>query len=167
MPWPTVAALAWAGAFLGGLLWRRVVPALASAVLTMLAIAFATSKLRLHYRPPLKTNSLDFVAGSQTISQWWEKAGPRVSISDLNPVLRAAGVQQFQSSAGGKNTVTAGPGDCTDPVAYLIQDGYTQWTSYQPSGRYWTFQWIELGWLTVLALLAIAATLLLLRRRDA
>jgi ABC-type transport system involved in multi-copper enzyme maturation permease subunit len=154
-------------AVLGGLLWRRVVPALATAVLAMFAVAFATSKVRLHYLPPLKTSSLDYVAGSQTISQWWEKAGARVSISELNPVLRTAGIQQFQSSAGGKNTVTAGPGDSTDPVTYLVHHGYTQWTSYQPSGRYWTFQWIELSWLSIVAVVAIAATLMLLQRRDA
>jgi hypothetical protein len=33
--------------------------------------------------------------------------------------------------------------------------------------RYWTFQWIEFGWLTAVALLPIATTLLLLGHRDA
>ena len=28
-----------------------------------------------------------------------------------------------------------------DPVQYLLQHGYTQWTSYQPDSRYWAFQW--------------------------
>jgi hypothetical protein len=66
----------------------------------------------------------------------------------------------------GKTTPTT-PGDGTDPVTYLLHHGYTQWTSYQPSSRYWTFQWIEFGWLTALALLLLTTALLLVRGRDA
>jgi hypothetical protein len=49
-------------------------------------------------------------------------------------------------------------------VQYLIQQGYTQLTTYQPAGRFWTFQWIEGGWLMTLSLLLIATTLWLVRR---
>jgi hypothetical protein len=101
------------------------------------------------------------------MSQWWEKAGVRVGTAELNAVLRAGHVQQIQSNGGGKITATAGPGQGTDPFTFLLHHGYTQWTSYQPAGRYWTFQWIEFGWLAALALLLMATTLLLLRRRDA
>jgi hypothetical protein len=45
--------------------------------------------------------------------------------------------------------------------------GYTQWTTYQPETRYWHFQFIEGGWLLVLSLLLIAATVRLVRRRAA
>ena len=38
---------------------------------------------------------------------------------------------------------------------------------YQPDSRYWPFQWLEFGWLTVLAAALIAATFWLLRRRTA
>jgi hypothetical protein len=143
-----------------------VLPALATAVLATFGLAFAASKLRLHYLPPLRTSSLDYVPGSQTIEQWWEKAGARVSSGELNSVLSAGGVQQIQSG-GGSTTATPGLDDGNDPVGYLLQHGYTQWTSYQPAGRYWTFQWIELGWLTALSLVLIAATLVLLGHRDA
>ncbi|MCW2529776.1 MAG: hypothetical protein JWM76_4636, partial [Pseudonocardiales bacterium] len=37
----------------------------------------------------------------------------------------------------------------------------------QPDSRYWTFQWIEFGWLTALALLLLGAAFWLLRRRPA
>jgi hypothetical protein len=40
---------AYAVAILAGLLWRRVLPALATAVLATFGLAFAASKLRLHY----------------------------------------------------------------------------------------------------------------------
>ena len=50
---------------------------------------------------------------------------------------------------------------------YLLHRGYTQWTSYQPGSRFWSFQWIEGGWLLALSLLLIAATVWLVRRRAA
>jgi hypothetical protein len=167
-----IAIIGWglatyAVAVLAGLLWRRVLPALATAVLTTFGLAFAVSKLRLHYLPPLRTSSLSYVPGSQTMSQWWEKAGNRVGTSQLNAALRAGNVQQIRGNGGSKVTATPGTGDGTDPVTYLLHHGYSQWTSYQPAGRYWTFQWIEFGWLTALALLLITITLLLLRHRDA
>ena len=78
-------------------------------------------------------------------------------------MLQAVGVQPID---GGN--VQAAPGSsAVDPVAYLLQHGYTQLTSYQPDSRYWTFQWIELGWLTVLSVLLLAASIWLLRRRPA
>jgi hypothetical protein len=49
----------------------------------------------------------------------------------------------------------------------LAPHGYTQWTSYQPAGRFWPFQWIEGGWLLVLSALLIAATVWLVQRRAA
>ena len=50
---------------------------------------------------------------------------------------------------------------------YLMQHGYTLWTTYQPASRFWPFQWIEGGWLLALAVLLIAATVWLVRRRPA
>ena len=79
-------------------------------------------------------------------------------------MLQSAGVPQIDA---GNGNVTVAPGDGGDPVTYLLHHGYTQWTSYQPTGRYWTFQWIEFGWLTALAAVLLTATLLLVRRRDA
>jgi hypothetical protein len=158
--------LAYASGVLAGYLWRRVLPALATAIGIGFALAYVTSKLRLHYLAPLKTRSLDFVPGSQTIEQWWEKAGAVASTSDLNAALRSAGLQQINVGNGGKTTPTS-PGHGSDPAIYLLHHGYTQWTSYQPAGRYWTFQWIEFGWLAALSVLLLTTTLLLLRYRDA
>ena len=158
--------LAYAVGVLAGYLWRRVLPALATAMVTGFAFALVTSKLRFHYLAPLRTRSLDYVAGSEPITQWWEHAGSRVSTADLNLALRAAGVQQIQTGGGGKST-PANPGEGADPITYLLHHGYAQWTSYQPASRYWTFQWIEFAWLAVLVSLLLGATFLLLRRRDA
>jgi hypothetical protein len=49
----------------------------------------------------------------------------------------------------------------------LSQHGYTQWTNYQPAGRFWAFQWTEGGWLLALSALLIAATVWLVHRRAA
>ncbi|MCW2753046.1 MAG: hypothetical protein JWQ32_457 [Marmoricola sp.] len=152
---------------LAGYLWRRVLPALATAIGIGFGLALATSKLRFRYMAPLRTKSLDFVTGSQTVQQWWEKAGAVVSNRDLNTALQSAGIQQIDIGNGGNTTVTASPSNGVDPITYLLQHGYQQWTSYQPSSRYWRFQWIEFGWLTALAVLLLAATFLLIRRRDA
>jgi hypothetical protein len=164
-----VAVIGWALAayavgLIAGLLLRRTLPALGIAVLATFGLAFAASKLRLHYLPALRTSSLDYIPGSQTLSQWWEKAGSTISTTQLNAVLRAAGLQQIETGGGSE---VAGPGNSADPTTYLLNHGYTQWTTYQPDHRYWTFQWIEFGWLTVFAVLLLAATLLLLRHRDA
>ena len=69
----------------------------------------------------------------------------------------------------GGQSYRVGPagGGSVDPIQYLLQHGYTQWTSYQPDSRYWTFQWIEFGWLTLVSLLLLAATLWLVRHRNA
>jgi hypothetical protein len=47
----------------------------------------------------------------------------------------------------------------------LVQHGYTLWTRYQPASRFWPFQWIEAGWLFALAVLLVAVTVWLVRRR--
>jgi len=38
--------------------------------------------------------------------------------------------------------------------------------NYQPDSRYWTFHWIELGWLVLLALTLLGVTFWLVRRRS-
>ena len=157
------AVLGFALALLAGLLWRRVVPALATAFAVWFGLAYVASRVRLHYEAPLTTTSLRLGGRQLSIGQWWDKNGVRVDDAQVNQVLQAIGVQQH----GGGN-FTARPGNGTvDPVQYLVQHGYTQVTSYQPDSRYWPFQWIELGWLVALSIAMVALTLWLLRRRAA
>jgi hypothetical protein len=51
-------------------------------------------------------------------------------------------------------------------LRYLTQHGYTLWTRYQPASRFWSFQWIEGGWLLALSVLLIAVAVWLVRRRP-
>ena len=93
-----------------------------------------------HYQAPLTVrNGQTTGASPWVISQWW--TGP-----------------------GGQHITNE------HQIIALIQHphpGYTQWTIYQPATRYWHFQLIEGGWLLVLSLLLIAATIWLVRRRAA
>jgi hypothetical protein len=54
-----------------------------------------------------------------------------------------------------------------DPGDYLLSLGWRREVTFQPAGRFWTFQLIEAGIFVALALLLAAATLELLRRRSA
>ena len=149
---------------LAGLVLRRVVPALAVTLALWTGLAFLASTLRLHYEGPLATSRMELPNTDFPVDQWWMHGGLRVGNAQINQALQAIGVES--TNAGGN--FRAGPGSSSvDPVQYLLQHGYTQWTSYQPDSRYWTFQWIEFGWLTLVSLLLLAMTLWLVRHRNA
>ena len=149
---------------LAGMVIRRAVPAIAASLAVYAGLAFATAAfLREHYLTPLVTTSINFnlpgTSTAWTISQWSTKGG-RFAFAG-NPPLNL--LNQFCSSnpAGKGGPPGASFAQCLAP------HGYTQWTSYQPAGRFWPFQWIEGGWLLALSVLLIAATVWLVRRRAA
>jgi hypothetical protein len=147
---------------LAGVLIARVVPAMTATLAAWAGLAFVTATyLRKHYEAPLASSHLNVPGSAWVISQWWARGGKPVSLSAVNQVLRAVGVS---ASAPGRFHADAGS---ANPVRYLIQHGFTQMTSYQPASRFWTFQFIEGGWLLALALILMAATIWLVRRRAA
>ncbi len=138
-----------------GMLIRRVVPAIVATLVVYTGLALAAVLyLREHYLTPLLTTNPNVPGSSWILSQWWTKGGRPVSQSALNQLLQGA---QLPDKGGYQQDMTQ----------YLIQHGYTQWTSYQPGSRFWPFQWIEGGWLLALSVLLIAATVWLVRRRAA
>ena len=146
---------------LAGMLIRRVVTALAAtlAVYTGLALAVGLY-LREHYLTPLLVKNASPPASAWVIGQqWYARGGQPVSQSTLGQVLQTA-----PQLAGGKGGI---PQDDPTVNQYLVQHGYTLWTTYQPGSRFWPFQWIEGGWLLALSVLLIAATVWLVRRRAA
>jgi hypothetical protein len=146
---------------LAGALIRRVLPALASAFAIWFGLAYvAATFVRPRYLTPLTTTGADLDPSNLVINSWWTKGGITVGNDQLNSILQAIGVQ-----ANG-NGFTAQRPNPTDPYQYLLQHGYMQVTSYQPATRYWTFQWIESGWLVVLSAALLGLTLWLLRRRS-
>jgi hypothetical protein len=126
---------------LAGVLIRKVVPAIAAAMAAWAGLLLVTILyLRPHYEAPLTMRGQNAPGASPwVIRQWW--TGPN------------------------GQTITS-----ENKIVQLInrpEHGYAQWTTYQPETRYWHFQFIEAGWLLVLSLLLIAATIWLVRRRAA
>jgi ABC-2 family transporter protein len=139
---------------LAGMLIRRVVPAIAATLTVYAGLAFAAALwLREHYMTPLATSSPNLPGSAWIISQWYAKGGkfafPDRGTQILNALSKLC------------------PAPNVSDAQCLSQHGYTQWTSYQPAGRFWPFQLIEGGWLLALSVLLIAATVWLVRRRAA
>jgi hypothetical protein len=159
-----VAGWAMLGFSLGvvaGLLWRRVVPAIASAFAVWFGLAYAAATIfRPHYMAPKHTTATQTSGRDLYLDHWWTKNGVRVPEVDVNSILQSLGAEV----GSGNVKVHIEPGG-VDPIQALMQQGYAQVTEYQPAGRYWTFQWIEFGWLTALSVILLAVAFRLLRRR--
>ena len=84
----------------------------------------------------------------------------------INQTLQPIGVQALTPTlfpAAGPSTPAQLP--TSIPCSTSSSHGYTQITTYQPASRFWTFQWIEGGWLLALSLLLMATTVWRVRRR--
>jgi ABC-type transport system involved in multi-copper enzyme maturation permease subunit len=155
---------------LAGMLIRRVVPAIVAtlAVYAGLAVA-AAAFLREHYLTPLVSSDTNVPGTAWIIGQWWTKDG-RFAFAG-NPPDSLLSQCSFPQGPGGKGGVgggVAGPPSSVNPFAQcLAPHGYAEWISFQPVSRFWPFQWIEGGWLLLLAALLIAVTIWLVHRRAA
>jgi len=146
---PAWTLAAFATGVLAGMLIRRVVPAIVTALAVYAGLAVAAALfLREHYLTPVVT-STDVHGTAWIIGQWWTKDGRFAFAGRIPDTI----LNQF---------CPPGP---VDAAKCLGPHGYTQWTSYQPDSRFWPFQWIEGGWLIALSVLLIAATVWLVRRR--
>jgi hypothetical protein len=142
---------------LAGMLIRRVVPAIAATLAAWAGLALAVSLfLRQHYAAPLVTSNPNVPGSAWIMSQWWTRSGRFAFAGWPSDSLLMR--------------ICPSPGPYKQPresvMQCLARHGYTQWTSYQPGSRFWPFQWIESGWLAALAVLLIAATVWLVRRRP-
>ncbi len=166
-----VALAAWTLAafaigLLAGIMVRRVVPAMFATIAAWAGLAFVTGAfLRAHYQAPVVTSNPDIPTGAWIINQGWFKHGNPASLDVINQTLAPVDVRALTPELFQPGPAT--PPNFGDPVQYLIRHGLTQLTSYQPASRFWTFQWIEGGWLLALSLILIAATVWLVRRRAA
>jgi hypothetical protein len=163
----TVAAFA-IGA-LAGMLIRRVVPAIVTALAVYAGLAVAAvAFLREHYLTPLVTSNSNVAGTAWTIGQWWTKDGRFAFAGNPPDNLLNQFCNFAQSGPSVKGGGGGGPATSVNPYAQCLgPHGYTLWTSYQPASRFWPFQWIEGGWLLALSVLLIAATIWLVRRRAA
>ena len=154
----TLAAFAIGG--LAGMLIRRVVPAIAATLAVYAGLALAAGMfLRQRYLAPLVIHHPSLPGSAWIISQWYTgRDGKPLGQAAINQMLQAYHPVAHQIGPNTLNTFV-------NPVGFITKHGYTYWVSYQPASRFWPFQWIEAGCLTVLSLLLIAATIWLVRRR--
>jgi ABC-2 family transporter len=151
---------------LGGMLTRRVVPAIVATLAACTGLALlAGNVLRQHYLTPLVAKGPDLPGSAWITSEWWTKGG-KFAFGGRPPVdlLQQLCPASFVTGPGGGIGIKGGAGA---PTTCLVQHGYTQWSDYQPASHFWPFQWIEGGWLLALSVLLIAVTVWLVRRRVA
>jgi hypothetical protein len=144
------------GAFLGMLL-RRIVPALAATLGAYLVIRLLAWAVRGQYPLAVVTSNVRQFAAYGTPGQpgfpwilhsWVTGPGGR-------PASQAIASQiQFSLGGGGNQPVS-------------VPQGYTVWTRFFPPSHFWPMQFIEAGWLLVLAVAAGAAAVWLVHRRAA
>ena len=149
---PAFALVAFAiGAFLG-MLFRRIIPALAATLGVYLALRLAAWDIRKYYPVAAVTKSVATLNGQHSPSSpgfawilgtWFTGPGGK-------PVSQSVINQLNQSTTN----------DTAPP-------GYTEWYRYIPDSRFWPMQFIEAGWLLVLAVALLAATVWLVHRRAA
>ena len=148
--------LAYSVAAFLGTLFRRTVPAMAVTLVVYIALAMATATaLRPHYATPVTVRGWN--NGAVWVISQWVKApdGQVLSQPAVNSLAQhlPASVQNSPSPDAFTN--------------WLTQHGYTLWQSVQPNSRFWQFQLTEGAWLLAVSALLIAATVWLVRRREA
>ncbi len=156
--------LAFAIGALAGMLIRRVVAAIVTTLAAYAGLAFVVGMfLRQHYLTPLVTTNPNVSASAMITSQWGTKGGKLAWTGALPPFNLLPANCPPPPPPG----PPSGPKSAPTREAFLqcLPHGYTAWTSYQPVSRFWSFQFIEGGWLLALSLLLLAATVWLVRRR--
>jgi hypothetical protein len=165
--------VAFAIGVLAGVLIRRVVPAMFATIAAWGGLAIVTwVYLRRLYESPLVTHTPNLTSSDWVLTQSWAQGGKPVSSSVIDQILQKIGAtivspgQLGQAPAPGTQSAPA-HAESTNPVQYLLHHGITFSSSYQPASRFWSFQWIEGGWLLALSLLLMTATVWLVHRQAA
>jgi hypothetical protein len=158
----TLAAFA-IGAFLG-MLFRRIIPAMAATLGVYLAVRLVAWGVRKYYPVAVVTSNTKIFNAFGTpstpgdpwiLSTWVTGPGGQPASQALaNRILNGPG----------PNAILSGPGPS---VGASVPPGYTEWTRWIPLTHFWPMQFIEAGWLLALSVLLFAATVLLVRRRAA
>ena len=149
------------GAFLG-MLFRRVIPALAATLGVYLGLRLGAWALHGQYPVSVVTSNPDQINAYGTpalpgfpwvLSTWFTTQGGRaVNSSAVTKLLN-----MYQSD----------PHPSVSLSKVLAEHGYVEWNRYIPLSHYWPMQFIEAGWLLVLAVGIGAGTVWLVRHRAA
>jgi hypothetical protein len=138
---------------LAGMLVRRIVPAVAVTLGVYLGLALAAWWLRGHYPLALVASDFGYRKGPGApwvLSNWYTGPGGKPASSSVVDQV----FSQYQNNGGNLTRL-------------LARHDITQWTRYIPVSRFWPMQAFEAGWLLALSVLAVAATVWLVRRRAA
>ena len=167
-----------------GALVRRTLPAVAITLAGFIAVRFVIfSWVRSHLIAAV-TTYIPLSSGFTPGGAYWQLAagyvgadGQPISIpqSTNGQVVGAAGgaipvsslPAPCQALAGGDNARQLSPA-ARDAVLSCAQSHHIRaFLTYQPAGRYWAFQGIEIGIFVLLAAALIAVTFAVVSRRDA
>jgi hypothetical protein len=143
------------GVFLGALI-RRTVPAMAATASCYAALLAPVSVWwRMAYLAPLRRadSHVQFMAGGGYGFYWGSGSGPRPNL--------------LGTALGWPDGRLLSVAEQNHDSAWFSQHHIVLWATYQPASRYFTFQYIEFGWLIALSALLIAATAILISRRAA
>jgi hypothetical protein len=152
---PAYALFALALGVLAGLVFRRTVAAMTATLVAFGATRFLVSEfVRPHFLAPLhkviSATATSGVPGDWVLSNTLVDGGGR-QITAGREELAVLHAQQ----AG------------IDPQTYILTLGWRRVISYQPAGRFWTFQLLEAGLFVALAVALVLVSLWLVRRRPA
>lgn len=152
---PAYALFALALGVLAGLVFRRTVAAMTATLVAFGATRFLVSDfVRPHFMAPLhrviSATATSAMPGDWVLSNTLVDAGGR-RITAGNEELAVVHAQQ----AG------------IDPHTYILTLGWRRVISYQPAGRFWTFQLLEAGLYVGLAVALVLTALWLVRRTPA
>ena len=151
---PAYALYALALGALAGLILRRTV-----AAMTLTLVVFAATRLAvLEF---LRPRFLEPLHRTVVASDSGRQAGDWV-LSDTLVDAGGRGITTAKEDLAVLHAQHAG----IDPHTYLVTLGWRRIISYQPGGRFWTFQLIEAGIFVTLALAVIAVTLWFVRRNP-
>lgn len=145
----TYALFAGALGLFAGVVWRRMMPAIATTVAGYVAVRLPIEiYARPHYGDPVTTN------GGTPSGAW----GVRSDLRHFNTIV--TGPVRVPDGCVGLKT-RSGMDAC------MARYGYHVSSTYQPAGRYWTFQWIETGIFVGITALLVTAAVVVVLRRDA
>jgi len=151
---PAYALFALALGVLAGLLLRRTVAAMTVTLVVFAATRLAVLEfLRPHYLSPLHRTVIASDSGRH-VGDWV-----------LSDTLVDAGGRQI-STAREDLAVLHAQHAGIDAQTYIVTLGWKRLISYQPAGRFWTFQLIEAGIYVGLAVAIVLTTLWFVRRNP-
>jgi hypothetical protein len=153
-----------------GTLLRRTLPAMAITLAGFIAVRAAIALwLRPHYMSAV-TAFYKVTAGYTPRGSYWQLAqgilgpdGRPISTDTVGPVIAGVPASYLPASCAPPN---AGAGHIAPSCARALAR-FHGFVTYQPAGRYWTFQGIETGIFVLLAVILLTMTAVMLLRRDA